>query len=127
MSKVNQNRQHSFRSKTAQQSTHTPDAGTLRIKQISTPFHFSSWTALPSPPQRRSAQSIERFLAVHKEKQLKSTTWHRIITAITIIIILQVVCGQQYTRVSLDRYSMGPNFTDGDTFGIAEVSLTELK
>ncbi len=58
---------------------------------------------------------------------MKSTTWHRIITAITMVIILQVACGQQYTRVSLDGYSMEPNFTDGDIFRIVEVSLTELK
>jgi signal peptidase I len=58
---------------------------------------------------------------------LKSTTWHRLIAAISIIAILQVACGQQYTRVRLDGYSMEPNFTDGDVFRIIEVPLTELK
>jgi len=43
---------------TAQQSVH-PTLGTAAFggvrnsKPFSTPFHFSGWTASPSPPQRR--------------------------------------------------------------------------
>jgi hypothetical protein len=37
----------------AQQSVHLT-LGILRnLKQFSTPYHFSGWTASPSPPQRR--------------------------------------------------------------------------
>lgn len=47
--------------------------------------------------------------------------------AISMIVISQISCGQQYTRVQLDGYSMEPNFSDGKIFTIDEVPLTELK
>jgi signal peptidase I len=53
--------------------------------------------------------------------------WQRIIVAIAVVVIAQVACGQQYTRVKLSGYSMKPNFTDGDIFKVEEVSLANLK
>lgn len=53
--------------------------------------------------------------------------WQRLFTAVSVIVILQVACGQQYTRVKLEGYSMMPNYTDGDAFNIEEVPLAELK
>jgi signal peptidase I len=47
--------------------------------------------------------------------------------AIALLAIVQVACGQQYTRVKQNGYSMMPNFTDGDVFKIDEVPLTDLK
>jgi signal peptidase I len=43
------------------------------------------------------------------------------------MVILQVACGQQYTRVRLVGYAMEPNYTDGQIFKIGEVPLTELQ
>jgi len=53
--------------------------------------------------------------------------WQRLILTIAVIAIVQVACGQQYTRVKLSGYSMKPNFTDGDMFVIEEVHLADLK
>ena len=57
---------------------------------------------------------------------MNQKTWQRIIVAVSMIVILQVACGQQYTRVRLVGYAMEPNFSDGQIFKIEEVSLTEL-
>ncbi len=53
--------------------------------------------------------------------------WQRLILAIAVMVIAQVACGQQYTRVKQNGYSMRPNFTDGDVFKIEEVPLADLK
>ena len=53
--------------------------------------------------------------------------WQRMIVVIAVVVIAQVACGQQDTRVKLSGYSMKPNFTDGDIFKVEEVSLENLK
>jgi len=42
-----------------------PDAGDSgeNPKQFSTPYHFSSWTASPSPAPARVTQTVGQFLA----------------------------------------------------------------
>lgn len=49
------------------------------------------------------------------------------IMAIFAIFIAQVACGQQYTRVRLDGYSMEPNHPAGTIFTIEAVPLSELE
>jgi signal peptidase I len=53
--------------------------------------------------------------------------WQRLIVAIAVISIVQVACGQQYTRLRQNGYSMKPNFTDGDVFRVEAVPLNDLK
>jgi signal peptidase I len=53
--------------------------------------------------------------------------WQRLIVAIAVISIVQVACGQQYTRLRQNGYSMKPNFTDGDVFRVEAVLLKDLK
>lgn len=58
---------------------------------------------------------------------MKQKPWQRLIATIALIVIAQMACGQQYTRVKQNGYSMMPNFTDGTVFKIEEVSLDELR
>ena len=53
--------------------------------------------------------------------------WQRLIVAIAVLSIVQVACGQQYTRIKQNGYSMKPNVTDGDVFRVEEVPLADLK
>jgi signal peptidase I len=53
--------------------------------------------------------------------------WNRLVVVIAVIAVMQIACGQQYTRVKINGYSMEPNFTDGDVFKIEEIPLTDLK
>lgn len=58
---------------------------------------------------------------------MKHKSWRHSFLALTLLVIVQIACGQQYTRVQQNGYSMEPNFTDGDVFKINEVPLAELK
>jgi len=58
---------------------------------------------------------------------LKQKPWQRLIIAIALLAFVQIACGQQYTQVRQNGYSMMPNFTDGDVFKIDEASLADLK
>ncbi len=54
-------------------------------------------------------------------------TLQRLIAAISVIVILQIACGQQYRRIRLEGDSMKPNFVKGDAVTFTEVPLSELK
>jgi hypothetical protein len=72
---------------------------------------------------------VTRFVGyfyTREEQTLKQISWQRLIVAIVVIAIMQIACGQQYTRVRQNGYSMNPNFTDGDVFKIEEVALADL-
>ena len=58
---------------------------------------------------------------------MNQKTWQRLIAAVSVIVISQVACGQQSTRMMLNGYGMEPNFTDGQIFTVVEVPLTELE